>query len=332
MKKSDRIRLVIDGEPVDRIPFVLWRHLPPEDATPEGLFNATVRFIRRWDLDFIKVMFRNQCWTADWGTKFAPYDRGGGFFPISEYVIKHPSDWKKLRPLNPRHGLLGEQLKVVEMLRQELGPDMPIVATIFSPLTVGIELAGPSVHKNALTHQENVHAGLKVICETVSDFAQACMEAGADGIFLAVQSATHDALPLNAFAEFGPPYDLPILERIVSKAWFNILHLCKPNLRFEVVKNYPVQAVNWHDRGFTGPSLQKAREVFSGVLIGGIDNEAGGCFVNGSPEEAAAQARDAIEQVESNRFILGPGCVMNLATPEANIDAVRQVIGEDDLA
>jgi uroporphyrinogen decarboxylase len=327
LTKTERIRRVINGEPVDRVPFALWRHLPPEDATPEGLVNATVRFTRRWDLDFIKVMFPNQCWTADWGSRFGPYDRGEGSMTIVDYVVKDPSDWRKLRPLDPRRGTLGDQLKVVEMLRQEFGPDMPIVATVFSPLNVGANLAGPAVYEQALTHSSDVHAGLKVISETVSDFAQACMEAGADGIFLAVKSARRDVLSVEAFEEFGPPYDLPILERVTPRAWFNILHLCKPNLRFEAVKYYPVQAVNWHDRGATGPTLQEARRAFSGVLVGGLDHKAGGAFVSGVPEEAAAHARDAIEQAKGERFILAPGCVIHLATPEANIDAVRQVVG-----
>jgi uroporphyrinogen decarboxylase len=93
MEKNERIKRLIAGESIDRLPFALWRHLPPEDATPEGLVRATVRFIQRWDFDLVKVMFLNKTWSIDWGGRFQPYDRGGGWFPIAEHAIKHPSDW-----------------------------------------------------------------------------------------------------------------------------------------------------------------------------------------------------------------------------------------------
>jgi len=326
MEKNERIKRLIAGESIDRLPFALWRHLPPEDATPEGLVRATVRFIQRWDFDLVKVMFLNKTWSIDWGGRFQPYDRGGGWFPIAEHAIKHPSDWPKIRPLPPTRGVFADQVKVVKMLRHEFGPNMPIVATMFSPLTAGLELAGQTLHEQALSHGKEVHAGLKILTDTISDFAQACVEAGADGIFLAVQSAREDALSVAAFEEFGVAYDLPILKRVESTTWFNVLHLCKPKMRFETVKYYPVQAVNWHDRGPTGPTLTQARNVWSGVLLAGLDHEGDGRFVGGVPDEAAAQACDAIAQLQGKKLILGPGCVTHLGTPEANIDAVRQVV------
>lgn len=325
MKKTERIRRVIQGQAADRVPFALWRHLPPEDTTPEGLVSATLRFTRRWDLDFVKAMFPNRCFTEDWGSRFGPYNRAVGNAPIVEHVVKQPSDWQRLRPLHPLRGALGEQVRTVTMLREVLGPDVPIVATVFSPLTIARYLGGDEVYAQAETHGSDLHAGLRVIGETVGDFAQACVEAGADGIFLAVQGATRNALLPGDFEKFGLAYDLPVLQRIAAKSWFNILHLCKPNLRFEVARHYPVQAVNWHDRGPTGPTLRQAREMFDGVLIGGLGHETGEAFLEGTPEEAAAEARDAIAQTRGEQFILGPGCGMRLATPEANVDAVREV-------
>jgi len=326
MKECERIRKAIAGEKTDRVPFSLWRHLPPEDTTPEGMARSTVRFARRWELDFVKAMFNNWAFTIDWGNRFGDYNRSEGNTLIAEHVIKDPASWRTLRPLHPHRGALGNQVKALRMLRDELGPDMPIVATVFAPLTVARNLAGDAVYQHALVSGPDVHAGLKVITETVCDFAQACVEAGADGIFLAVQGATHDALSPDAFQEFGLTYDLPVLERVAAGTWFNILHLCKPNLRFEEVRHYPVQAVNWHDRSPTGPSLIEARKHFSGVLIGGLDHRPGGAFHSGVPEEAVSEARDAIAQTGGERFILGPGCVMHLGTPEANVDAVREFV------
>jgi uroporphyrinogen decarboxylase len=325
MKKSERIRRVLDGEPVDRIPFALWRHTPPEDSTPEGLVALTVRFTRRWDFDFVKAMFPNWFFTIDWGNKFGPYDRFEGHLPVTERVIKDVSDWKKLKALDPMKGALGNQVKALRMMREELGPDIPIVATMFAPLTVAFYLAGEVAYEHVATNPKEMHAALKVITQTYADFAQACVEAGADGLFYAVHSATHDAISPDAYNEFALPYDLEIFDRIGSRTWFNMLHLCRPNLRFEVANDYPVQAVNWYDRGPTGPTLTEARKIYPGILIGGLGQQTGGALISGVPEEAAAEARDAIEQTGGKKLMLGPGCAMFLAAPEANIDAVSVV-------
>ncbi|HXX37087.1 MAG TPA: uroporphyrinogen decarboxylase family protein [bacterium] len=325
MDAKERVQRLLRGEPVDRIPFALWRHLPPEDTTPEGLAEATVRFVRRWDFDLVKAMFLNRTWTEHWGTEFEPYDRGGGFYPVRRCVIRQPGDWGQLKPFDPTRGLFGEQLAMLRMMRQALGDRVPIAATIFSPLTVGIELAGPAVHEHTVTSAPQVHRAMKLISAALADFAQACVEAGADGLFLAVQSAREGALSPDAFEAFGLAYDLPILERVRARTWINILHLCKSGIRLETARQYPVQAVNWHDRGPGNPALRDALGLFSGVLIAGLDHEGTGQFVRGVPEEAAAQARDAIAQTGGKRLMLGPGCVTHLGTPEANIDAVRQV-------
>ncbi|HEV2109440.1 MAG TPA: hypothetical protein VGR16_14370 [Thermomicrobiales bacterium] len=41
-----------------------------------------------------------------------------------------------------------------------------------------------------------------------------------------------------------------------------------------------------------------------------------------SPEQAAAQANDAIDQTGGRHLIVAPGCVIPVATPEATIRAI----------
>lgn len=329
MTKKERIRNALDGKPIDRIPFAIWRYFPQEDKSKEGLVNATMRFHTRWDFDMVKVMLPNRLWTIPWGGTFKSYDRDAGFYPARELLIKDSLDWKRISPFNPRRGPFGDQIEVLKAIKQEAGEDVPVLGTVFAPFCVGIELSGNAIHQHIVSGDRNAAQAIGVITDMLCDFAQACVEeARIDGIFYAVQSARRGALSRQEYINHSLPYDLKLFDRIAAKTWFNMLHLCKPELYFDMVKYFPVQAVNWHDRGNSGPSLKEARSMFSGLLVGGLDHEGTGAFVNGVPEEAAAQAADAIDQLNGDRFLLGPGCCAHLKTPEANIDAVQKVIIE----
>lgn len=329
MTKKERIRNALDGRPVDRVPFALWRYFPEEDESIDGLVEATLRYVRRWDFDLIKVMVPNRLWTMPWGGSFAAYDRDAGFYPARELLVKDPLDWKKIRAFNPRRGPFGEQIEVLRILRREAGNDIPILGTIFAPFCVGIELSGDGLHRHVAAGDRNAAQAVDTITDMLCDFAQACVEeARLDGIFYAVQSARRGALSREEYIAHSLPRDLRIFERIAGRTWFNMLHLCKTELYFDLASHFPVQAVNWHDRGKSGPSLREARRLYPGLLAGGLDHEGGGAFVSGVPAEAAAQAAEAIQQLSGQRFLLAAGCCSHLRTPEANIDAVQKVIAD----
>ena len=81
------------------------------------------------------------------------------------------------------------------------------------------------------------------------------------------QSARAGAMSREEYVTHALPHDLRIFERIAGKTWLNMLHLCKPGLYFDVARHFPVQAVNWHDRGRGGPSLAEARKLFDGSKV-----------------------------------------------------------------
>ena len=43
MSRRERIRAAINREPVDRVPYAVWRHFPAVDRSPAGLAQATTR-------------------------------------------------------------------------------------------------------------------------------------------------------------------------------------------------------------------------------------------------------------------------------------------------
>jgi uroporphyrinogen-III decarboxylase len=71
-------------------------------------------------------------------------------------------------------------------------------------------------------------------------------------------------------------------------------------------------------------ALAEARAQVSQALVGGLD-ECGSMITN-SPEAARAQVRDVLSQCRGRRLIVGPGCVVYLRVPEANLAAARAAV------
>jgi uroporphyrinogen decarboxylase len=238
-------------------------------------------------------------------------------------VIQRPEDWTQLAVLEPTQGALGDSLQALRLIGEGLGPDVPFIQTIFSPLAQAKNLAGERLLADMRGYSEEFKAGLETITRSTLRYIEAARKTGIAGIFYALQHATYDLLSAAEYAEFGRPYDLRVLAA-TEDLWFNMLHIHGKNVMFDAVADYPVQAVNWHDRE-TPPTLRDALARFPGALVGGLSRRE--TMVCGTPDDVRRVARDALEQTGGRRFILGTGCVLFLTTPVGNIRAVRNVVG-----
>lgn len=323
MSHAQRLRACINGEPLDRPPVALWRHFPVDDQTPEGLAAATLNFQQVYDFDLVKVTPSSSFCLKDWGVKDEWRGSTEGTRDYIHHVIDRPEDWERLPVLDPHRGYLASQVACLQSLVPALGPDVPAIQTIFSPLAQAKNLAG---REKLLIHlrcyPEAVHAGLRTIAESTRRFIEACLPSGIAGIFYAVQHAQYSLLSEAEFQAFGRAYDLQVLEAAQS-LWLNMLHLHGENVMFDLVAGYPVQIVNWHDRD-TFPSISEGQARFPGVVCGGLQRDQ--TMVLGTPVEVTVQAKDAIQSTQGRRFILGTGCVLPIIAPRANILAARESV------
>jgi uroporphyrinogen decarboxylase len=319
----ERIEACLAGKDLDRPPVALWRHFPVDDQTPEGLAAITLDFQRRYDFDLVKVSPASSFCTRDWGVQDEWRGATEGTREYTRRAVQRAEDWSRLPVLDPRQGALGATLDGLRRVTTALGPDVPVIQTVFSPLMQAKYLVGPQELLVQLRRDpEAVHAGLKTVAETTRRFVEAALQTGIAGIFYAVQFASFELLSVEEFRSFGRAYDLQVLES-AQGGWLNMLHLHGDEVMFDEFMDYPMQVINWHDRD-TYPSLREARAKFSGTLCGGLQRER--TMVLGTPDQVAAEARDAIEQTGGRRFILGTGCVLPIIAPNANIMAARQSV------
>jgi len=319
MNHRQRVAAALRGEPVDRVPIAMWRHFPVDDLTPEGLARATLVFQQKFDFDFVKVTPMSGYPAADWGFRAEHRGNREGTREPLAYPVQSPDDWYGLRPLDVTQGALGRELVALRLLWHKLGPEVPLLETVFSPLTVAKNLAGPRLLGDLRAHPQALHAALPVIADTVARFAVAALAAGADGLFFATQFASLDLLSPQEYQEFGLPYDHQVLAAVAGQTDFLLLHLHGTRPIFDLLASYPVHAVNWHSRT-TPPTLAEARQRFRGCLVGGLDEWG---TLQSTPEAVIAEVREAIAQAGERGLIIGPGCVIPIDTPEANIRAAK---------
>lgn len=324
LDKRARLERAIQGEEVDRVPVALWRHWPGDDQRATDLAEATIAFQRRWDFDFVKVTPASSFSLTDYGVQDRWVGSLEGTREYTRRAVERSLDWTDLRVLDPDKGALARQLDVLRLLNEGLGDDVPYIQTVFSPLAQAKNIAGKQrLIEHMRTAPERLKTGLATITESTLRFIDAMRKSGVSGIFYAIQHASHVVMSETEYREFGRPYDLQILEALPDDWWLNVLHLHGDAPMFDLVAEYPVQVINYHDRE-TGLTLGEAKLKFDGAVSGGIGRWTP--MHDGTPAEVRAQARQAIEQTNGRRFVLSTGCVIMTTTPTSNIRAVREVV------
>lgn len=326
MNKKERVEAALRGDPVDRVPASIWGHDFEREWSAQGLTEATVENFMRYDWDYVKVNPRASAHVEGWGAKYRPsgdkYKR-----PVFESSpIKSASDWKRLRPLEPDTGALGEQLHALQLINHSIGFDAHFVQTVFCPLGVAKYLVGNTEEPVLHTIREDraaMHAALRVITETLISYAIASLEQGASGIFYATNRwASEGMLSIDQYHEFGEQYDLEVLDAIKSRSKFNILHNCGVGIYFDLLAGYPVHAISWAATEEGNPDLREGKMRSGKAVMGGISEKT--TLKSGTPSRVQEEVGQALSLTESRHFLLAPGCAVPPDVPTKNIEAIRR--------
>src|SRR2546427_5598380 len=206
MTKRERVVAALGGQPVDRPPVAFWRHAPDVDHTAKGLAEAMLVFHRRFDLDLVKVMSSGVYCVEDWGCRVADTGAPSGAQQCVEHALPAAADWARVRELDPGGGALGRELEAVRLIVRGRDDDAPVLHTVFTPLTIAKKLAGDRLREDLKAAPAAVGPALSAIQETATRHALAALDAGADGLFFATQTATPEACTAEEFATWDAPW------------------------------------------------------------------------------------------------------------------------------
>jgi len=319
MTHWQRIEAALRGEPTDRAPVALWRHFPDDDLDPAKLVAHTLAWQRQWDFDLVKFMPSGTYGVEDWGAVTRFGGSANGARVVVQPAVSCTEDWQRLAALDVRQGSYGRQNQALAAVARELKGEVPLLQTVFSPLTTARKLATEGLFADLRRAPDVVARALRVITDVTIRFALDAIEAGAHGVFLATQLASYRLLSADEYQRFGQAYDLEVLAALRGKARLNLLHAHGSDIMFDLLADYPVHMLNWHDRS-AGPSLADAAARFPGLLAGGLNENA--TLLNGTAAAIEAEVREALAQTGSRRLLLAPGCVVPVAVPPASIAAV----------
>ncbi|MFE8150121.1 uroporphyrinogen decarboxylase family protein [Brenneria goodwinii] len=327
MTATSRIKALLAGERLARPAISGWLHLPHVDRDPASFIQETIRLTdeNRWD--FIKVMSNGHYMAEAYGADIVfsrdPAQWSGVF---RRYPIASADDLATLPVLEADNPVLTREIEIIRGLARHYQGGVPLLATLFTPLTWIQEMTrstqpGPTLafirnHPSALRH------GLDALLQTNLNFLDALLQAGIDGIFLATQYARGDLLSAAEYQTFCRPYDEALLSHIKGKTWFNILHIHgESHLLFEPCLDYDVQAFNWENDPLSvtpsqRTSIAHVRAMTDKILIAGIDQNRDFHYAGGQRAAVKARLRQRLRQIEEQSgergFIFAPGCALPL--------------------
>jgi uroporphyrinogen decarboxylase len=325
MTKRERVMAALRGAPVDRLPLAFWLHNFVTENSAGGLAGETVRLARAFDWDFLKPQSRAQCFAETWGLTYAPSGEPATPYTVTHAPVREVGDLARLPAADPTEGALGEQLEALRLIRAAVGPEVPIIWTVFAPPMI-LPLLARGGREEALgflraAPRETARA-FDAMAETLAAYARLSLAAGADGLFYATNVATSALMTAEECRRWQRPWDLRILGA-VEGAPFNLLHVCGTGIHLDEFADYPVAALSFA-AGPGNPTLRAAQARTGRAVVGGLPAKP---EIAGMSEAAlVARARAAAREMDGRWLLLGPDCSINPDTPERLLHAVGAAI------
>ena len=334
--KKERMDAVMHGEPADRPPVTAYRHFPGYEEDAKLIAEAMVGFQKKYDWDWVKINPSAVYYYEPWGNVY-DYEHYQGTVPTRvDYAVHEPEQLEKIVAHSGLYGSFGTQVHAVRLIREALGPDMPIYQSIFTPMSVLLNLCGgrsPGRYRESprnlcpllplfAEHRELVHRALKNITETLADYAAECLKAGADGMFFAEMGLAREGyLTLEEWKEFIEPYDRAILDVISPRPC--AFHTCGiyGNPERFITYKYPITALHWAESAPGNPPIAGSQSWLGRVAaMGGVDER---LFGTNAADKIAAMAKASVAANKGRPFILAPECTVDAATSDEEYAALK---------
>ena len=325
--KRELVLKAFRGEPVDRVPVGFWHHFTNEDEWLVGFGNQAIieknlaghqAFLAEVEPDFIKLM-------------------SDGYFAYPNERLKKVQSIKELvdiEPLGADHPWISEQVELVQKIKASFTEDLVAIYNIFAPVTyfkwlVGKVAGGDDIIADFLAEDAALTKRvLDVIAQDIAVLTERIIkEAGADGIYLSVQSIQDARVSAEDYKAFIAPSELAVLEAANAAGGVNILHICG----YEGARNdvhlftdYPAQVINWAV-GPEGISLAEGRKLFGGrTVLGGFENGKEGLLYTGSQAVIQDETKRLIAEAGKEALIIGADCTIPSDIEAERIQWVRQ--------
>lgn len=310
----------------DRPPVGAWGHTYRQEWSPAELAAITVERARKFGWDFVKFQPRATFFAEAFGSSYRAAGHALRAPVLIEPAVPDLDSWRAVSLVDQK--AFDDQVESIGIVARELGPDVPVIQTVFSPITVGGYLVGKSqsrIVRELRQNPELVGPAMDRIAAALVDFIRRSVEAGAAGIFYAISGyAGRNVMREQAYRDLVLPYDLAVLEALPKSAWFNVLHLCGSNLNFALARELPTQVVSWSIHNQGNPSLAEGREIAGRAVMGGLSQRS--ALTYGPPSRIEEEVREAIRSTGGRGLLLAPGCSVPPRVRSVNLEAMAAAV------
>ncbi|MDR1512730.1 MAG: uroporphyrinogen decarboxylase family protein [Propionibacteriaceae bacterium] len=337
LDRRQEFRDLLRGASPQRFLTAAWQHFVGEEYDPARFAAATVGFTRTWDWDWVKINPRAVYYSEAWGSRYDPDDYVGPVPRLLSPAIATVADLAAIRPLDPEENpAFAEHLASARLIREQL-PDRPLLQTVFSPLSVLLQLAGLPLYPGDVVQGSDaaftfdglvrsdpdaVRAALDAISQTLAAYVRrlvapvAAGGSGLDGVFYAVTgTASAGHLTREAFDVWSRPHDLRVLDATGDAVV--VFHTCRSDSHPEWFADYPIDALQWDQFLPGNPPVETD---FGVTTVGGVRSDL--FAVGGDRSEVARQLGATLAFAPERPFLLAPSCTV--PTP-ADPDSLRRL-------
>ena len=214
-------------------------------------------------------------------------------------------------------GYIPELLKAVEILKKEVGDEVPVVAGIIGPFTIaGSLLDSVPLLKATFKAPDKIPPFLEVAEKAGTMLAKALVEAGADIISCEDMTASPELIAPKSYREFELQYQRRQFEAIPVPT---ILHICgNVDPIVEWMGQTGANILSLEPKASAKLARQKCGSDI--ILMGGVDTAT--TLYMKDPDTV----REGCEEtIEDGIQILAPGCAVAPGTPMENLLAMVEV-------
>ncbi len=214
-------------------------------------------------------------------------------------------------------GYIPELLKAVEILKKEVGDEVPVIAGIIGPFTIaGSLLDSVPLLKATFKAPDKIPPFLEVAEKAGTMLAKALVEAGADIISCEDMTASPELIAPKSYREFELQYQRRQFEAIPVPT---ILHICgNVDPIVEWMGQTGANILSLEPKASAKLARQKCGSNI--ILMGGVDTAT--TLYMKDPETVKQGCE---ETIEDGIQILAPGCAVAPGTPMENLLAMVEV-------
>jgi len=328
MNGRDRILALLEGRPVDRLPFMpitmmfaceqIGGKYRDYCTDYRVLVESQLRTAEKFGFDYVNTMSDPAREAADCGAKVEFFDNQPVAIVEDQALLADKAALARLKVPDPLGGgRMHNGIKALALYKQKVGGQLLIEGWIEGPVAEAADLRGiNTLMLDFYDDPQFVRDLFEFVLELELRFAKAQVEAGAESI--GVGDAAASLVGPQIYEEFVWPYEKRMVEAVQAMGAKVRLHICG-NIR-RILGGIGKLGCDIVDVDSLA-TLAECREKMESrqVLLGNLNPVT--VLRNGTAEEVRRTITECHHQAGA-RFIVGAGCEVPRDTPLENLRAL----------